>query len=101
MSKVNLFNIDLKLIPDDVIINIAKDLGCNIKEPIKEVNNYTVDIVNYLTLRNTNSLALRELLRAEVIEERKIRKEYMEKKIAYFDEVNKWLIDNNYMMELE
>ena len=38
MAKVNLFNIDLKLIPDDVIIQIAESLGLSLGDNSKQLS---------------------------------------------------------------
>ena len=89
----------MKLIPYDIIINIANNLGCNFKEPIMEENKYTI-IINKGGKRDIESIDP-ELLDKEMKEYERINKEYKNKWNRYINSVLNWLVDNNYMMELD
>lgn len=100
--KVNLFNIDLKLIPDDVIIKIAEDLGCNYKPPKK----FTMRIYFLGELveetDNIKDEEIEKILNEEELKRyRNFKIKYADEYIIYFNKVLSWLKDNNYLMELE
>jgi len=99
VAKVNLFNIDLKLIPDDIIIQIAESLGCNYKKPTRRINSYSNIILQKL-LNNEDHID-DELFDLEAEENKVIEKEYKNKCAIHFNHILDWLVNNNYMMELE
>lgn len=103
MAKVNLFNIDLKLIPDDVIIQIAENLGCDYKPPKKfTVKIYFFDEIIIEEIDNVKDEEIKKILNEEELKRyRNFKIKYADEYIIYFNKVLNWLKDNNYLVELE
>ena len=97
--KVNLLNINLDCVPAEAIINIAKDLGCNYKTPVKKENKYSKEILR--RLMNGKTEIDDDLIDAETEENKKINKMFKVKCSLYFDSIMDWLKEHNYIQYIE
>lgn len=96
--KVNLLNIDLELIPNNVIIDLAKGLGCDLKAPSRIRNKYSVYILDKLI---EDQMEIDEdLFTAEKEENKIIEKKYRDDCNVYFNDVLCWLKNNGFLQHL-
>ena len=90
----SLLNINLDLISFDIIIDIARDLGCNIKEPSIPENKYSKEITMKLI---NNEKIEEELFNKEKEENIIVDREYKNRYNKFINDIVWWMEENGYM----